>query len=163
MIEAGLSGFYHLRVQGMDLVQIRKEIEEKAKGHRKAEIPPVRMAEFEGLSGKEFLDKAYCRLLGRMPGTEEKEGLYLRFYSGDVSKGELLEGLASSEECAVYGVDVADVLEGCSHIRDAEGRRNSFFGRIGRMVSLLKYLFTHKAAWRRLERIQEIWEQEDKA
>lgn len=147
----------------MDLVQIRREIEEKAKGHRKAQIPPVRMAEFEGLSGKEFLDKAYCRLLGRMPGTEEREGLYLRFYSGDVSKWEILEGLASSEECAGYGVDVADVLESCGCVRENEGRQNSFLGRIGRLVSLLKYLFSHKAAWRRLERIQEIWEREDKA
>lgn len=146
----------------MDLKQIRKEIEEKAGGQRKAEIPPVREAEFKGLSGKEFLDKAYCRFLGRMPGAEEKESLYLRFYSGDVSKQELLEGLASSEECAKYGVDVADVLEGCRRIRGEEARRNSFFGRLNRIFSLLKYLFTHKAAWRRLERVREIWEQEDK-
>lgn len=146
----------------MDLVQIRKEIEEKAKMHRKAENPPVRMAEFEGLSGKEFLDKAYCRFLGRMPSDEEREGLYLRFYSGDVSKRELLEGLASSEECAGYGVDALDVAEACRRMREKEEEKNSFIGRTGRIISLLKYLFTHKAAWRRLERIQEIWEQEDK-
>ena len=126
-------------------------------------MPPVRMTEFEGLSGKEFLDKAYCRFLGRMPSDEEKEGLYLRFYSGDISKEELLEGLASSEECARYGVNVSDVAEGCRAMREKEEKRNSFFGRIGRMLSLLKYLFSHKAAWRRLERIQEIWEQEEKA
>lgn len=145
----------------MDLVQIRKEIEEKAKTHRKAGKPPVRMAEFEGLSGKEFLDKAYCRFLGRMPSDEEKERLYLRFYSGDVSKTELLEGLASSKECVRFGVDTADVTEGCRRIREKEERKNSFIGRMGRMLSLLKYLFTHKASWRRLERIREIWGQED--
>lgn len=146
----------------MDLVQIRKEIEEKAKTHRKAGKPAVRMAEFKGLSGKEFLDKAYCRFLGRMPSDEEREGLHLRFYSGDISKRELLEGLASSEECARYGVDVSDVAEACRRMQEKEVKQNSFFGRTGRILSLLKYLFTHKAAWRRLERIQEIWEQEDK-
>ena len=141
----------------MDLIQIRKEIEEKAKSHKKPVIPPVLTAEFEGLSGREFLEKAYCRLLGRMPGAEEKEQLYLRFYSGDVSKWELLEGLASSEECARYGVDVSDVLSGCRKLKEKEEKR----GRTGRMLSSLKYLFRHRTAWRRLERIQEIWEQED--
>ena len=140
----------------MDLIQIRKEIEEKAKSHRKATIPPVRIQEFEGLSGREFLEMAYCRLLGRMPGAEEKEQLYLRFYSGDVSKWELLEGLASSEECARYGVNVFDVLSGCRKLKEKEEKR----GRTSRMLSALKYLFSHKTAWRRLERIQEIWEQE---
>ncbi len=147
----------------MDLIQVRKEIEKKAEGHRKPEIPPVCMAEFTGLSGKEFLDKAYCRLLGRLPGTEEKEQLYLRFYSGDVSGSELLEGLAASEECAAYGVDVTDVLQGCRTLKKKEERKNSLPGRAVRILSLLKYLFCHRQAWRRLERIREIWEQEDEA
>lgn len=142
----------------MDLVQVRKEIEEMAKGHRKAAIPPVRMQEFADLAGREFLEKAYCRLLGRMPGEEEKEQLCLRFYSGDVSKWELLEGIASSEECARYGVDVSDVLSGCRSLREREAKQS----RVGRMLSALRYLFRHRTAWRRLERIREIWEQEDK-
>lgn len=144
----------------MDLEQIQKEIKEKAKGHRKAEIPPVSMEEFEGLSGQEFLDKVYCRLLGRMPGIEENKSLYRRFYSGDLSKQELIEGVAASEECARYGVDVTGVLEACSHMDE---KKTSLFGLVGRMLSLLKYLFCHKRAWRRLERVREIWEQEDQA
>ncbi len=147
----------------MDLEQIQKEIEEKAKGHRKAKIPPVSMEEFEGLSGTEFLDKVYCRFLGRMPGIEENKNLYLRFYSGDLSKQELIEGMAVSEECAGYGVDVSKVLDACRRMREKNEKKTSFLGLFGRMLSLLKYLFSHKRAWRRLERVREIWEEEDRS
>lgn len=146
----------------MDLIQVRKEIEEKAKGHRKPGIPPVYIADFEGLSGKEFLDKAYCRLLGRLPVVEEKEQLYRRFYSGDVSKWEILEGIAVSEEAELYGANRVDVILGYRELKKKEGRKSTFRGKTKRILSLLRYLFSHKKAWRRLERVQEIWEQEDK-
>jgi hypothetical protein len=148
------------RMAGMDFLQVKKEIEKQAQGHCKAVVPPVQMAEFEGLSGKEFLEKAYCRLLGRMPGQGEKEQLYLAFYSGNLSKTELLEGLAASEECAAFGVDVSQVRRACRERKEKQ-EGLSFFRQVGRAGRLLVYLFCHRNAWRRLERIQEIWEQED--
>ncbi len=144
----------------MDLARVRKEIEEMAAKHKHPEQSRVLMAEWKDLQGQAFLDKSYCRLLGRFPSNEEREGLLRRFYTGDLSRLELLESLSSSEECRVYGADVSDVIEQCSRLRSREEKKKSFFGQIRRMLSLLAYLFSHKKAWRRLERMRDIWEEE---
>ncbi len=144
----------------MDLNRIRKEIEDMAAKHKHPEKPRVLMAEFEDLQGQAFLDKSYCRLLGRFPGPEEKDELLRRFYTGGVSRLELLEGLSSSQECRDYGADVSDIIEKCRILREKEKRKNTFFGRIRLIFSLTGYMFSHKAAWRRLERLRDLWEEE---
>lgn len=146
----------------MDLEIVRKEIENMAAGHKRPERTKVLMDEFKDLQGQAFLDKSYCRLLGRFPGPEEKDALLRRFYTGDVSRLELLEGLSTSQECRDYGAEVSDLVEQCRILREKEKKKNTFFGRVGLMFSLLGYLLSHKAAWRRLERLRGIWEEERK-
>ncbi len=144
----------------MDLEKVRREIEEMAAKHKHPEQSRVLMAEWKDLRGQAFLDKSYCRLLGRFPSEEEKEGLLRRLYTGELMPLELLEGLSNSEECKAYGVDASDVVEQCRCLRSQEEKKNSFFGRLRRMFSLLGYLFSHKKVWRRLERMRDIWEEE---
>lgn len=145
----------------MDLMQIRKEIEEKAKTHKKPAMQPVRMAEFDILSGRTFLNKAYLRLLGRLPNEREKEQYFRFYYFGEISRREILEELAVSKECAEYGVDVSAILSYCHESTEKKGKLKGPFGKIVRALRILRYLLSHRAAWRRLERMCEIWEQED--
>lgn len=145
----------------MDLIQIRKEIEEKAKTHKKPAMRPVRMAEFEVLSGRTFLNKAYLRLLGRLPNEREKEQYFRFYYFGELSRREILEELATSKECAEYGVDVTAILSYCHETAEGEKKLKGPFGKIVRAFRILRFLLSHRAAWRRLEKMCEIWEQED--
>ena len=146
----------------MDLEKIREEIIKKAEGHRKPQIPPVCMEEFEGLSGKEFLDKAYCRLIGRKPVEEEKEYLYMRLFSGDISKQDILFELVMAPESVRFCSDANDIRFARREWNIGEKKRDSFAHRFVRLLSVMKYLLTHKRAWGRIERIREIWDREDK-
>lgn len=109
----------------MNLEVIKREIENKAKGHKHPVNNRVLMAGFQGLVLHEFVDKAYCHLLGRMPDDAEKDEIYTKLYSGQMNKYDWLEFVLESEECKKRGLDTVDLKAGIDKYRQ-EKDKDSF-------------------------------------
>lgn len=109
----------------MNLEVIKKEIENKAKGHKHPIRKRVLMAGFQGLVLHEFVDKAYCHLLGRMPDDAEKDEVYKKLYSGQMDRFDWLEFVLQSEECKKRGLDTSDLKAGILAYRQAK-EKDSF-------------------------------------
>lgn len=85
----------------------------------------------------------------------------MRLFSGDISKQDILFVLVMAPESVRFCGDANDIREARRKWKQGEKKRNSFFHRFARLLGVLKYLLTHKRAFARIERLQEIWERED--
>lgn len=119
----------------MNLEEVKKEIEQKAKDHKHPVQRRVLMAAFQGLVLHEFVDKAYCRLLGRMPDGEEKEEIYRNLYSGQVNQYDWLESVLESEECKARGIDFSEFQTELDQYRK-QCKKPSFGNRLKKWIKM---------------------------
>lgn len=114
----------------MNLEEVKKEIENKAKAHKHPVQNRVLMAGFLGLVLHEFVDKAYCHLLGRMPDDAEKDEIYKKLYSGQMDRFDWLEFVLESSECKTRNLDTEDLKAGLAAYRQEKNRKDTFFSKL---------------------------------
>lgn len=119
----------------MNLEEVKKEIENKAKAHKHPVQNRVLMAGFEGLVLHEFVDKAYCHLLGRMPDEAEKDEIYKRLYSGETDRYDWLQFVLESEECRKREADTSDLERGIADYKKNR-KKTSFILRLKKWVKM---------------------------